>query len=132
MLSTFPKNKTITIWKCLFHCNSHSLKISHLIPCALLGSYFIYCLHLFKVVLCPLYVVRSHLPCPVFINIDTSKLNIHQQKKAPGQGSDLQLQCAGGDIHHTVTFQFRYDNLIPCYSCPSVEQLSQLSLWKLP
>ncbi|KAH3843956.1 hypothetical protein DPMN_117491 [Dreissena polymorpha] len=59
-----------------------------------------------QVVLCPLYMVRSHLPFPLYINIDTSRLGLHDRISTPGRGHDLQLQCPGGDLYQSLTFQF--------------------------
>ncbi|KAL4227239.1 Vacuolar protein sorting-associated protein 13B [Mactra antiquata] len=58
------------------------------------------------IVLCPLYTLRSHLPQQLYVNIDTSKLNLHECIETPGRGRDTQLKCPGGDIHQSLTFQF--------------------------
>ncbi|WAR00328.1 VP13B-like protein [Mya arenaria] len=59
-----------------------------------------------QVVICPLYTVRSHLPQPLYVNVDTVKLGLHEQVPAPGKGFSTQLRCPGGDLHQALTFQF--------------------------
>lgn len=78
--------KIYHVWCRVFSCNAKSEQVF--------------------VVLCPLYTIRSHLPYPIYLNIDTSKLNLHEKLVSPGRGSDLQLQCLGNDIHQALTFQF--------------------------
>lgn len=60
-----------------------------------------------KVLLCPLFVVRSHLPRPVFVQLDTPKLKTQQHLEIPGQGKELQLYCSGSDVSHLLTFKLK-------------------------
>ncbi|KAK3589215.1 hypothetical protein CHS0354_020076 [Potamilus streckersoni] len=84
---SLPNKSTIHIWCRIF--NQHFKGTSQTL-----------------VMLCPLYVVRSHLACPLYINVDTPKLDQHQQVEINGHGHSCQLQCIGGDLHHNLTFQF--------------------------
>ncbi|XP_021340495.1 vacuolar protein sorting-associated protein 13B-like, partial [Mizuhopecten yessoensis] len=62
-----------------------------------------------KVLLSPLYVLRSHLPRPVFVKLDTPKLKTQQQLEIPGQGRELQLYCSGSDVSHSLNFKLKND-----------------------
>ncbi|KAL3889914.1 hypothetical protein ACJMK2_002232 [Sinanodonta woodiana] len=84
---TLPNKSTVHVWCRIF--NQHFKGTSQTL-----------------VMLTPLYVVRSHLACPLYVNVNTPKLDQHQQLEIMGHGHSCQLQCIGGDLHHNLTFQF--------------------------
>ena len=57
----------------------------------------------------PLFVVRSQLPAPLLVNVDTPRLKSSQQVqvKGQGQGQEEQLHLVAGDMTHAITFQLR-------------------------
>lgn len=58
-----------------------------------------------QVLITPLFVVRSHLPLPLIMNVHTPRIRATQQVEIDGQGQDHQLWPIGGDLTHSVTFQ---------------------------
>ncbi|XP_060068135.1 intermembrane lipid transfer protein VPS13B-like [Ylistrum balloti] len=64
------------------------------------------------VLLSPLFVLRSHLPRPVFVQIDTPKLKTQQQLEIPGQGRELQLCCSGADVSHSLSFKLKNREMV--------------------
>ncbi|RUS71065.1 hypothetical protein EGW08_021169, partial [Elysia chlorotica] len=57
------------------------------------------------VMLTPLYVVRTHLPRPLHIHMDSPKSRSSQEIQVPSQGREVQLHCQGGDITHNMAFR---------------------------
>ncbi|KDR22947.1 Vacuolar protein sorting-associated protein 13B [Zootermopsis nevadensis] len=56
--------------------------------------------------LCPLYMIRSYLPVPAKVLIDTPGLRVHLQATVHGRGEQQQLYCPGTVDHsHKLTFQ---------------------------
>ncbi|KAJ9586218.1 hypothetical protein L9F63_020127, partial [Diploptera punctata] len=56
--------------------------------------------------LCPLYMIRSHLPIPAKVLIDTPGLKVHLEMTVNGRGEEQQLYCPGTIDHsHKLTFQ---------------------------
>ncbi|XP_033726572.1 vacuolar protein sorting-associated protein 13B-like isoform X2 [Pecten maximus] len=88
----------------------HQADSSHFhIWCRVLCSHFNSTVNT-KVLFSPLFVVRSHLPRPVFVQLDTPKLKAQQQLEIPGQGRELQLYCSGSDVSHSLTFKLKNKN----------------------
>ncbi|XP_054006239.1 intermembrane lipid transfer protein VPS13B isoform X1 [Hylaeus anthracinus] len=57
-------------------------------------------------VLSPLYMIRSHLPVPVRVQMDTPSLKISLSTMVNGRGERQQLYCPGTFEHfHQLTFQ---------------------------
>ncbi|PSN31470.1 hypothetical protein C0J52_23169 [Blattella germanica] len=55
---------------------------------------------------CPLYMIRSYLPVPAKVLIDTPGLKVHLQSTVNGRGEEQQLYCPGTlDHSHKLTFQ---------------------------
>ncbi len=52
-------------------------------------------------------MVRTHLPSPLIMNIETQRLQNFQQVELLGKGVEQQLHMMGGDMTHQVTFQIR-------------------------
>ncbi|KAK3772280.1 hypothetical protein RRG08_039097 [Elysia crispata] len=57
------------------------------------------------VMLTPLYVVRTHLPRPLHIHVDSPKAKSSQEIQVASQGREFQLHCQGGDITHHMGFR---------------------------
>ncbi|XP_048244061.1 vacuolar protein sorting-associated protein 13B-like isoform X2 [Haliotis rufescens] len=57
------------------------------------------------VLLTPLYILRSHLPRPLYVDMDTPRLKQKQQLQVSGQAYEYQLHCVGGDITHNLAFR---------------------------
>ncbi|GFO46200.1 vacuolar protein sorting-associated protein 13b [Plakobranchus ocellatus] len=57
------------------------------------------------VMLTPLYVVRTHLPRPLHIHLDSPKVQSSQDIQVGSQGREFQLHCLGGDITHLMSFR---------------------------
>ncbi|XP_043268199.1 vacuolar protein sorting-associated protein 13B isoform X2 [Venturia canescens] len=59
------------------------------------------------VVMSPLYMIKSYLPVPVVIKIETPSLGMSSNATIKGQGKIQQLYCPGTFEHcHQLTFQF--------------------------
>ncbi|XP_014791410.2 intermembrane lipid transfer protein VPS13B [Octopus bimaculoides] len=80
------KNQYIHLW-CHIYSQDYGLAIQKLI------------------ILSPLFVLKSHLPVPLYIDLETPKLGKLQQIEIPSEGQPFQLSCLGGDIVHSLTFQ---------------------------
>nr|XP_002741992.1 PREDICTED: vacuolar protein sorting-associated protein 13B-like [Saccoglossus kowalevskii] len=80
------------------------------IPCTGKKHIYIWC-RLFTdnqqrlVLFSPLFVVRSHLPRPVVMNIETSKTKSIRHYNISDQGQNISLYDLEPDIWHYVTFQ---------------------------
>ncbi|XP_069674298.1 intermembrane lipid transfer protein VPS13B isoform X2 [Periplaneta americana] len=62
--------------------------------------------------LCPLYMIRSYLPVPAKVLVDTPGLKVHLQATINGRGEQQQLYCPGTVDHsHKLTFQL--ENGVP-------------------
>ncbi|GFR62926.1 vacuolar protein sorting-associated protein 13B [Elysia marginata] len=57
------------------------------------------------VMLTPLYVVRTHLPRPLHIRLDSPKMKSSQEIQVASQGREFQLHCQGGDVTHHMAFR---------------------------
>ncbi|XP_059174786.1 intermembrane lipid transfer protein VPS13B-like [Physella acuta] len=55
------------------------------------------------IMLTPLYVVRTHLPRPLFIHLNSPKQS--QEMLVKSEGREFQLHCTGGDITHLMSFR---------------------------
>ncbi|GAB1597682.1 vacuolar protein sorting-associated protein 13B-like [Argonauta hians] len=80
------KNQYIHLW-CHIYSQDHGLALQKLI------------------ILSPLFVLKSHLPVPLNIDLETPKLGWLQQIEIPNEGQPYQLCCLGGDIVHSLSFQ---------------------------
>ncbi|KAH9494462.1 hypothetical protein Btru_020074 [Bulinus truncatus] len=68
----------------------------------------VFCQHFYGmpqklIMLTPLYVVRTHLPCPLYIHLNSPKQT--QEIKVKSQGREFQLHCTGGDVTHEMAFR---------------------------
>ncbi|XP_035828543.1 vacuolar protein sorting-associated protein 13B [Aplysia californica] len=61
------------------------------------------------VMLTPLYVVRPHLPRPLYIRLDSPKAGHRQEMSVSSRGREFQLHCAGGDVTHQMSFRLGSD-----------------------
>ncbi|XP_041362052.1 vacuolar protein sorting-associated protein 13B-like [Gigantopelta aegis] len=57
------------------------------------------------VVLSPQYVLRTHLPHSLYVNMNTPKLQSVQELEVPGRGKEYQIHCVGGDLTHNLSFR---------------------------
>ncbi|XP_072031129.1 intermembrane lipid transfer protein VPS13B-like isoform X1 [Amphiura filiformis] len=57
------------------------------------------------IVFSPLFIVRSHLPRPLVINLQSQKLHDLQLVEAAGRGSDQPLHHVPPDVWYNMTFQ---------------------------
>uniref|UniRef100_A0A2C9K5E4 Chorein N-terminal domain-containing protein n=1 Tax=Biomphalaria glabrata TaxID=6526 RepID=A0A2C9K5E4_BIOGL len=62
------------------------------------------------IMLTPLYVVRTHLPCPLYIHLNSPKHT--QEMKVYSQGREFQLHCTGGDVTHEMAFRLGNDMML--------------------
>lgn len=85
-IPVLDKSQLIHLWCQIFYQN-HGTAIQKLI------------------VFSPLFILKSHLPVPLYIDVDTPKLKYHQQVQVPSKGKAFQLHCQGGDIVHSLSFQ---------------------------
>ncbi|CAH1773157.1 unnamed protein product [Owenia fusiformis] len=53
----------------------------------------------------PLFVARSRLPQPLFVNVETPRLKSSHQMELLGRGREQQLNVLSGDVTHHLTFQ---------------------------
>ncbi|XP_014673464.1 PREDICTED: vacuolar protein sorting-associated protein 13B-like [Priapulus caudatus] len=67
--------------------------------------------------LTPLFVVRTHLPQPLIMNVHTQRMHATQHVQVEGQGQEHQLWPPCGELAHSLTFQLG-KNLKP--SSPSL------------
>ncbi|XP_064651739.1 intermembrane lipid transfer protein VPS13B-like isoform X2 [Lineus longissimus] len=75
----------------------------------------IFCQHLIGdatrlVVFSPVYVMRSHLPHPVIVNIATPETKTTTQLQVSGKCQEEQLTTLQADVKHDITFQIRPDS----------------------
>ncbi|KAK6186959.1 hypothetical protein SNE40_006214 [Patella caerulea] len=108
-------------WSQEIHVNGDKMKSNRLIkiPLANKSSYIhiwcrIFCQHYKNavqnmVLLTPLYVIRTHLPRPLLVDMASPKLQEHQQLEVIGQAREYQLHCVGGDISHALAFRLGAD-----------------------
>ncbi|XP_047111784.1 vacuolar protein sorting-associated protein 13B [Schistocerca piceifrons] len=62
-------------------------------------------------VLSPLFMIRSHLPLPAKVFVDTPGLKVHLESIIKGKGDEQQLYCPG-TIEHTHKLTFQLENSI--------------------
>lgn len=60
-----------------------------------------------QVLFVPLFTVRTHLPAPLIMNVETPRLKKNHREELKGQGHAEQLVMVGGDMTHNITFQLR-------------------------
>ncbi|XP_055871203.1 intermembrane lipid transfer protein VPS13B-like isoform X3 [Biomphalaria glabrata] len=75
----------------------------------------VFCQHFYGmpqklIMLTPLYVVRTHLPCPLYIHLNSPKHT--QEMKVYSQGREFQLHCTGGDVTHEMAFRLGNDMML--------------------
>lgn len=64
-------------------------------------------------VLSPLFMIRSHLPLPAKVFVDTPGLKVHLESIIKGKGDEQQLYCPGTIEHsHKLTFQLE-NSILP-------------------
>ncbi|KAJ8868198.1 hypothetical protein PR048_032007 [Dryococelus australis] len=63
-------------------------------------------------ILCPLYMICSHLAAPAKVMIDTPGLQVHLESEVKGRGEIQQLYCPG-TIDHTHSLTFRLHSEVP-------------------
>ncbi|CAC5371338.1 VPS13B [Mytilus coruscus] len=60
------------------------------------------------VMFCPLYVLRSHLPCSLFVSMAMPNLGKKKEVEMAGKGRSLQLELLG-DAKYDLSFKLRSD-----------------------
>ncbi|XP_052096921.1 intermembrane lipid transfer protein VPS13B-like isoform X1 [Mytilus californianus] len=60
------------------------------------------------VMFCPLYVLRSHLPCSLFVSMAMPNLGKKKEVEMSGKGRSLQLELLG-DAKYDLSFKLRSD-----------------------
>lgn len=55
---------------------------------------------------CPLYVLRSHLPCSLFVSMAMPNIGKEKEVEMAGKGKELQLELLG-DTKYDLSFKLR-------------------------
>jgi len=62
-------------------------------------------MHYLQILFSPLFVVRTQLPTPLLMKVETLRHKLGLSMELAGKGQEKQLHLTGGDVTYTMTFQ---------------------------